>query len=41
MKKKCKHPDESVITVSGKHECWEGTCQDCGAEVKMVPVPIN
>lgn len=37
-KPKCKHPDDKVLTVSGKHQPWEGTCEACGKEVKLTAV---
>lgn len=41
MKEKCGHPEDSVRTISGKHEPWQGTCEKCGAEVRMIPVKYN
>lgn len=37
----CKHPDDSVITVSGKHKPWEGQCELCGKQVRLVAVPCE
>lgn len=38
VKWKCEHPDESVITISGKHSPWQGICELCGEEVSLKPI---
>lgn len=36
VKEPCSYHFDSVITISGKYQYWEGKCELCGAEVKMV-----